>query len=230
MIRVNFAIAFRTQYVPSDHNHWQDDFCWIPPLLSTSSCTCVDRHRRQKVITRNNKVLEKTTNEFSENGVQQGTLKAVFHCSRLARAGEHVSTFANNRWHSNLSVFCLLLCARTRLEVELHLTFLACPRDWFFMGLKSVAQPELAKKPRRCEFHSRSRQGKFRCFSFAASDTQWVWIYSFSCHWGWLKNSLVDLPSNKNSHRVILKLSSMFSWYTTSRIRWSDIRITKTIQ
>ena len=27
---------------------------------------------------------------------------------------------------SNLSVFCLLLCARTRLEVEIHLTFLAC--------------------------------------------------------------------------------------------------------
>ena len=24
---------------------------------------------------------------------------------------------------SNLSVFCLLLCARTRLEVELHLTY-----------------------------------------------------------------------------------------------------------
>ncbi len=29
---------------------------------------------------------------------------------------------------SNLSVFCLLLCARTRLEVELYLILLACPR------------------------------------------------------------------------------------------------------
>ncbi len=53
-------------------------------------------------------------------------LKAVFNCSRFARAGggrsEHVSM-------SNLSVFCLLLCALARLEVELHLTFLAYPRD-----------------------------------------------------------------------------------------------------
>jgi hypothetical protein len=30
---------------------------------------------------------------------------------------EHASTFATV---SNLSVFCLLLCARTHLEVELH--------------------------------------------------------------------------------------------------------------
>ena len=27
---------------------------------------------------------------------------------------------------SNLSVFCLLLCAQTHLEVEIHLTFLPC--------------------------------------------------------------------------------------------------------
>ncbi len=47
---------------------------------------------------------------------------------------------------SNLSVFCLLLCARTRLEVELHLTFLACPRDLFFTRLKPVAPPRRAKR------------------------------------------------------------------------------------
>ena len=39
---------------------------------------------------------------------------------------------------SNLSVFCLLLCARTRLKVELHLTFLASSSDGFFTRLKSV--------------------------------------------------------------------------------------------
>ena len=54
------------------------------------------------------------------------SIKAVFHCSRFARAG------GANMFQlllSNVSIFCLLLCARTRLEVELHLPFLACPRD-----------------------------------------------------------------------------------------------------
>ena len=55
-------------------------------------------------------------------------IKAVFHCSRFARAGG-ASKFQLLLWVSNLSVFCQLLCARTRLEVELNLTFLAYARD-----------------------------------------------------------------------------------------------------
>jgi hypothetical protein len=41
---------------------------------------------------------------------------------------------------------CLLLSARTRLEVELHSTFLSWPRDWFFTRLKSFAPPAQAKR------------------------------------------------------------------------------------
>jgi hypothetical protein len=33
------------------------------------------------------------------------------------------------------------------MEVELHSTFLACPRDWFFTWLKLVAPPARAKRP-----------------------------------------------------------------------------------
>ena len=48
---------------------------------------------------------------------------------------------------SNLSVFCLLLCARTRLEVELHLTFLAwCPHA----TKKSVARARKATAMENC--------------------------------------------------------------------------------
>ena len=47
---------------------------------------------------------------------------------------------------SNLCVFCLLLCARTRFEVEIHLTFMACPRDSLFTKIKSVASSARAKR------------------------------------------------------------------------------------
>ena len=43
--------------------------------------------------------------------------------------------FWPNGWHTCIDT-CLLLCARERLEVELHLPFLACPRDWFSTRLK----------------------------------------------------------------------------------------------
>ena len=33
------------------------------------------------------------------------------------------------------------------MKVELHSTFLACPRDWFFTWLKLVAPPARAKRP-----------------------------------------------------------------------------------
>ena len=80
------------------------------------------------------------------------TLKSVFHCSRIARAGvaskflPFRSSFQLLLWLSDLSVFCLLLCARTRSEVELHSTFPASPRDWFFRRLKSFASSARAGK------------------------------------------------------------------------------------
>jgi hypothetical protein len=70
----------------------------------------------------------------------KANLKAVFHCSRFARAGE-ANMFQPLQWLSNRSVFCLLSCARPRLEVELHSASLACPDDWFFTRLKSFAPP-----------------------------------------------------------------------------------------
>ncbi len=62
----------------------------------------------------------------------------------------------------NLSVFCLLLCAQTRLEVELHLTFLACPPDLFFTRLK-LACPRAGKATAMenglSETHNTARMG-----------------------------------------------------------------------
>ncbi len=65
------------------------------------------------------------------------TVKAVFHCSRFARAGG-ANMFQLLLWVSNLSAFCLLLCAQTRfMEVELHLTdFLGVPTRLIFHEIK----------------------------------------------------------------------------------------------
>jgi hypothetical protein len=67
-------------------------------------------------------------------------LKAVFHCSRIP------NVFQLLLYWSNLGVFCLILRARTRLEVELHSTFFACSRYsyLFFHKIKNSSLPARA--------------------------------------------------------------------------------------
>jgi hypothetical protein len=74
------------------------------------------------------------------------SLKAIFHCSRFARARAE-RTLLYFLCGCLTCAFSVRLNARAHaMKVELHSTFLACPGDWFFTWLKLVAPPARAKR------------------------------------------------------------------------------------
>ena len=76
-------------------------------------------------------------------------LKAVYHYSRFACAGG-ANMFQLLLRLSNLSVFCLLSCARTRLEVELHdyIQFSWRARAKYLIGSNLICFPVKNEKSR----------------------------------------------------------------------------------
>ena len=64
------------------------------------------------------------------NDYQGGCLKAIFHCSRFARAERTLLNFLCSCLTALTCAFCVRLNARGHaMKVELHSTFLACLGD-----------------------------------------------------------------------------------------------------